>query len=63
VEAVYRPFAQQARMQGTVKFGMLVGLVREGGKLQLLSGPPLLVQAERKLGEMAAEIEVKFTLP
>jgi len=45
VRPVYPPLAKMARQQGTVKFQATVGKDGTMEDLQLISGPPLLVQA------------------
>ena len=42
---VYPPLAKAARVQGTVKFQATIGKDGTIQNLQMLSGPPLLVQA------------------
>ena len=42
---VYPPLAKAARVQGTVKFQATIGKDGKIENLQLLGGPPLLVQA------------------
>ena len=42
---VYPPLAKQARVQGMVKFKAMIGKDGTIQNLQLVSGPPLLVQA------------------
>ncbi len=44
---VYPPLAKMARMQGTVKFQAVVGTDGKVESLQLVSGPPLLIQAAK----------------
>ena len=45
VKPVYPPLAKAARVQGTVKFQASIGKDGTIQNLQMLSGPPLLVQA------------------
>jgi TonB family protein len=45
VEPVYPALAKQARIQGTVRFQMIIGADGRVQNLQLVSGHPLLVQA------------------
>ncbi len=42
---VYPPLAKAARVQGTIRFDATIGTDGTVRNLQLLSGPPLLVQA------------------
>jgi protein TonB len=42
---VYPPLAKAARVQGTVRFEALIGTDGHVENLQMLAGPPLLVQA------------------
>ena len=45
VRPVYPPLAKMARQQGSVKFQATIGKAGAMEDLQLISGPPLLVQA------------------
>lgn len=45
VPPVYPPLAKMARQQGTVKFQATIGTDGKVEALQVISGPPLLVQA------------------
>jgi protein TonB len=45
VKPVYPPLAKMARQQGTVKFQALIGKDGTIEELQVVSGPPLLIQA------------------
>jgi protein TonB len=44
-DPVYPPLAKMARQQGTVTFEVTIGKDGKSAKVQLVSGPPLLVQA------------------
>jgi TonB family protein len=44
-KAVYPPLAKAARVQGTVRFEVLIGIDGHVQNLQLMAGPPLLVSA------------------
>lgn len=48
VDPVYPPLAKQARIQGTVRFNIVIG--REGSveNIELISGHPLMVEAARE---------------
>jgi protein TonB len=74
---VYPPLAKAARVQGTVSFQAVIGTDGTVRNLQLISGPPLLVQAAMmavqqwvyeptllngKPVEVITTIDVNFTL-
>ena len=78
VEPVYPPLAYQVRIQGAVRFTVIIG--RDGAiqNLQLVSGHPLLVEAARQAAsqyhykptllngepvEVVTTLDVNFTLP
>ena len=75
---VYPPLAQQARIQGTVKFNAVIGKDGKIQNLTVISGHPILVQAALEAvrqyaykptllnGEptvVVTTIDVIFTLP
>jgi TonB family protein len=47
VDPVYPPLAEQARIQGTVRFTVIIGKDGRFANIQLVSGHPLLVQAAK----------------
>jgi TonB family protein len=78
VQPVYPPLAEQARIQGTVRFTAIIGRDGHVQNLQLLSGHPLLVEAARNAVtqweyrptllngspvEVVTQVDVNFTLP
>jgi TonB family protein len=78
VEPIYPPLAMQARIQGTVRFNVVIGKDGRISSAQLVSGHPILVNAARKAteqwtyqpilvngepAEVATQIAVTFTLP
>lgn len=78
VDPVYPPLAQQARIQGTVRFSVIIGKDGRISNMQLVSGHPLLVQAAQDAlrqweykptllngqpVEVVTQVEVPFTLP
>jgi TonB family protein len=78
VDPVYPPLAYQARIQGTVRFTVIIGRDGRIQNLQLLSGHPLLVEAARQAVsqweyrptllngspvEVVTQVDVNFTLP
>ena len=77
VAPVYPPLAKAARVQGTVQFQATIGTDGRVTNLQLLSGPPLLVQAAMQAvqqwtykptllngnpAEVITTIDINFTL-
>jgi protein TonB len=74
---VYPPLAKAARVQGTVRIQAIISADGSIHSLQVMSGPPLLINAARdavsqwryqatllngKAVEVATEIDVIFTL-
>jgi protein TonB len=77
IEPVYPPLAKMARIQGTVRFTVIVGKDGAVQQLQLISGHPLLVPAAQEAVkqwvyqptllngepvEVLTQIDVSFTL-
>jgi TonB family protein len=77
VRPEYPPMAKQARVQGTVQFGVTIAKDGTISNLNLISGPPLLVQAAQQAVqqwqykptllngqpvEVVTTIDVNFTL-
>jgi protein TonB len=77
IEPVYPPLAKAARIQGTVRFTVIVGKDGAVQRLQLISGHPLLVPAAQEAVkqwvyqptllngepvEVLTQIDVSFTL-
>jgi len=77
VDPVYPPLAQQARIQGVVRFSAIIGKDGSVQNLSLVSGHPLLLESARQavtqwvykptlldgeLVEVATTIDVNFTL-
>jgi protein TonB len=77
IEPVYPPLAKAARIQGTVRFTVIVGKDGAVQQLQLISGHPLLVPAAQEAVkqwvyqptllngepvEVLTQIDVSFTL-
>jgi len=77
IEPVYPPLAKAARIQGTVRFTVIVGKDGAVQQLQLTSGHPLLVPAAQEAAkqwvyqptllngepvEVLTQIDVSFTL-
>jgi TonB family protein len=77
VDPVYPPLALQARIQGTVRFTVIIGRDGRIQNLQLVSGHPLLVEAAREAVnqweyrptllngsrvEVVTQVDVNFTL-
>jgi TonB family protein len=78
VDPVYPPLAVQARVQGTVRFTVIIGKDGQIANLQLIGGHPLLVQAAQDAVkqwvyqptylngtpvEVVTQVDVPFTLP
>ena len=78
VDPVYPPLAMQARIQGLVRFNVVIGKDGRVANMQLVSGHPLLVPAARDAVrqwvykptllngdpvEVVTEVGVNFTLP
>jgi protein TonB len=77
VRPVYPPLAKEARVQGTVTFGVTIAKDGTIANLNLISGPPLLIQAAQQAVqqwlykptllngqpvEVVTTIDVNFTL-
>lgn len=77
VEPQYPPVARQARIQGTVRFSVVIDKAGRVSSMRLISGHPLLVQAAQEalqkyeykpttLGgepvEVATQVDINFTL-
>lgn len=77
VPPTYPPLAKTARIEGTVRFKAIIGKDGAVDRVELLSGPQILVQAAREAvlqwvyrpamldgapAETATQIEVRFTL-
>jgi TonB family protein len=77
VDPVYPPLAEQARIQGTVRFMVIIGKDGRFANIQLVSGHPLLVQAAKDAleqyvykptllngqpVEVVTQVDVPFTL-
>ena len=77
VDPVYPPLAYQARIEGTVRFTVIIGRDGRIQNLQLISGHPLLVEAAREAAsqwqykptllngspvEVVTQVDVNFTL-
>jgi protein TonB len=77
VPPTYPPLAKTARIEGTVRFKANIGKDGTVDRMELLSGPQILVQAAREAvlqwvyrpamldgapAETATQIEVRFTL-
>jgi TonB family protein len=73
IEPEYAPLARQARIQGVVKFGLVIGPDGTVKNMQVISGHPLLVppalQAVKQWTfqasgqEVRTKLDVNFTLP
>ena len=77
-DPIYPPLALQARIQGTVKFTIIVGKDGRATNIQVQSGHPLLIPAaldavkqyvyqpvllNGEPAEVMASVEVNFVLP
>jgi protein TonB len=78
VDPLYPPLATQARIQGVVRFNIVIGKDGRVSNVQLVSGHPLLVAAATDAlrqwvykptllngepVEVVTQVEVNFTLP